>query len=571
MDNITNVYTGNITNVSKHLIKNANQVFANLTSEHKNIIIDNSNYIFDLFSKLINDLHGKNINFHVEKIYFDLDKKNVYDKLIDYYKNCNDIIKINNEKINKKIGNVNLNLKLNFIHQDKKKLAKNIADVFQVYESNLNRLFHKKLSKYALYRVDFKLKKKLVISENLNKHINIHVYYKENEINYSLLNKVVNRIMLMCEMFNFGKTTCYNEFISFNMFEKISISDFLNINNNNLKIDVHCNDNYDIILIMYNLIRKSDLESGLTCVCNNGIFNCFSGFTSHYDDILVVSKNNDMLGLLTHEMCHLFGLDGFKNISYDNTNLKCTEMICNTMASILNAILTYIQFNDMKQKNRNNKIRLSIKNSISNIVNIKTYIALEIIHSINQFCRLLFTLKIEFQDLKNIFKKINYDNISNLPEYIICRAFFLFNFKKINDILCFNLENKNENKLHFQNLFFRDYVNNELILCNYNYKNMLFNKTFIKNNKTDDLSKDCSEKMSKLQSYIHDCFLNKIKLNNVSILDFLNQFYNINYSLIHKNIDKSIEEKLIQKVDDIKSCSSLKNIIMEYYVLDFGK
>lgn len=179
------------------------------------------------------------------------------------------------------------------------------------------------------------------------------------------------------------------------------------------------NNLYDFtyIFYLYNNVRRADMnksgEKYLNCLHNSSmrIFNTSSGLTNMKDKVVLVSRTEDCLGLLTHEMLHACNDYNFEsNLICHGLEINLTEAYVNMYASILNAYLTCSENDDN--------------------INIKQYIILELIHSIIHFNKLAIISGYNIFSLLDPTCDINFYQDAYMYEYIIGKMLLFLNFSK---------------------------------------------------------------------------------------------------------------------------------------------
>ena len=147
-------------------------------------------------------------------------------------------------------------------------------------------------------------------------------------------------------------------------------------------------------------------------------FNTSSGVTLFRKNKIIVSRTEDCIGLLTHEVlhaCDIINVDISMNVHGIDVNF--TEGYINMFASILNAYLTNIEYN-----------------SQSNLL--EKLIMIELIHSIIHSSKLLRISGYSMEEILDINNNVDWYQDAFLYEYIIVKMLLFINFEHM-------LENKN--------------------------------------------------------------------------------------------------------------------------------
>lgn len=273
-----------------------------------------------------------------------------------------------------------------------------------------------------------KLKRHYVYSikiQQINININIYTYDNdEEEIN----KKIIDRIFTMIESF----------------YDRINIKEIV--------FYILLFDAPRVITKEYeNTPKEFEIFSKLS------LFNCINGWFKKYENCyeIVVTRKNNCLGLLTHELCHLCQLDygGYitfhqwysyhlKNIS--NNPGKFTEGINNAISTIIHSL-----FLNLEHNNNYNYLYAEIKHSYKLCQKIIKYF--------------------KCSSLNELLNKKIYNQTSQIFEYMFLRYIYLKNL----DIL-FHLKYDKINNIFYNKTDMNKYYNTYIILLeneNYNIVN----------------------------------------------------------------------------------------------------
>ena len=228
-----------------------------------------------------------------------------------------------------------------------------------------------------------------------NKKKVIVTIYHNNEDNPTILKKNIDKIMV--RLYNLfilykDKHTQENMF-SFNLLE------------------------YEYIFYLYNNPRRVNRNmSGKEYLqsINNSHTKCFntaSGVTELRKQIIRTSRIEDCLGLLTHEVLHGCGLINIRDSELISHGIKVnfTEAFVNMFAAILHVYLTCIEYNTME--------------------NIRDYLLIELIHSINHTIKYCIVQDISITSLFQTKQTLHQDVY--MYEYIVVKMLLFINFKDI--------------------------------------------------------------------------------------------------------------------------------------------
>lgn len=195
---------------------------------------------------------------------------------------------------------------------------------------------------------------------------------------------------------------------------------------------------YEFIILLYELPRiiPCSFKKGrneINTIGELGLFNCTNGYFQHQGDkkFIVVTRYNDCMGLIIHELCHALKLDvgayntfeqwkDFYNKKFNGKAGHFTEGINNATASIIHCMLLSINYNKNFYEIFN-KEKEYVYNSCCKLI--KFYIK-----DINK-------KEYTIDDLNGI-----YTQIGQMFEYNILRYIYLnhcdnfYNFKNINNL-----------------------------------------------------------------------------------------------------------------------------------------
>ena len=224
---------------------------------------------------------------------------------------------------------------------------------------------------------------------------------------------------------------------------------------------------YNITLLLYNAPRYINKKYDMEYFYEENIFNCACGWYNENKNEVIVSRLNGLLGLLTHELCHLSHLD-FGNYNLFKEYEKLFNSFSNSNAGyfiegINNAISTLIHC-----------IFLSLEEN----KNIKEFLINEYKHSLNQCKLLLFYY--DCKDFKELLKTKKYKQNGQVFEYVFLKHIYLSNFN-----ILYHLDNNFKNKFNEN-----DYYN-------------LFLQYFYKFNIINDLNKNLKNKNLNMEYYFY--------------------------------------------------------------------
>lgn len=289
--------------------------------------------------------------------------------------------------------NVNIKPRINItsFNPQKEKITPNI-DIAGLYTKHhyVNRAY-KTLSRLCI--IDF---------DDLGYNVRIKIYYTDKLFNDKyIIQEIICRVYTMLYLFE----------------------------NNNI--------NYEIIMLLYKLPRIipctyiSSVEE-INDITPKGYFNCTNGYYQYQGDkkFILVTRYNDSMGLLIHELCHAVGIDiggydtfakwkSYYNIHFNGKAGYFTEGINNANASIIHSMFLSIKYN----------------------VDFNVLINNECDYVYNQCCKLV---SYYFKDNKQYHTISDLYNIytqnGQMFEYNILRYIYLsnrdklYNFKNIKDV-----------------------------------------------------------------------------------------------------------------------------------------
>lgn len=227
-------------------------------------------------------------------------------------------------------------------------------------------------------------------------------------------------------------------------------------------------DSFKIHFILYPVGRSTykqvknidDLDKEMEMVKRNGCYNCSSGYTMFYVDYntnnttMMVSRVSEALGLFTHELGHLLGMDLEIPIENDSTKtisgvyggrvltddqleklnklnlpvdmeVNMTESLCNTNTTFIHSIC--------------NAIELADKVDTNNYKLFEELFKIEILYAIYHSAKILYWLNYnDFDSFFNGKSDIVYKQKAYLFEYTIVRSFMLMIYPKLFDIMSYD-------------------------------------------------------------------------------------------------------------------------------------
>ena len=226
-------------------------------------------------------------------------------------------------------------------------------------------------------------KMNLYILEIGDKKIKIYIYYNSND-NEDILKQNIHKIM----------TRLYNLHILY----KMDILDYEFYLYNNPR-----RANKDMYGKKYlNALYKSSMK----------YFNTCCGVTAFRKNKVIVSRTEDCIGLLTHEVLHVAGLINIdSNMMIHGIEINFTEAFVNMFASIVNVYLTVFEYNMTKD-------------------NLHKLLLIELIHSILHSIKLARISGYSLHQLMNT-DNLNWYQEAYLYEYIIIKMCLFINFNDI--------------------------------------------------------------------------------------------------------------------------------------------
>jgi hypothetical protein len=276
----------------------------------------------------------------------------------------------------------------------------NKVNIDNIYGIDTSDEIKKKMNQESLYHLTFDFGK-----GDKNIPITIYSNNKDNNIiNTININKIMTRLYNLFTLYKYKNTSNYD----LSMYNYIFY-----IYNNPRRANKE--------ILSKNLSSKEYLQklnqSSLKC------FNTSSGITSFNKRCIIVSRTEDILGLLTHEILHGCGFINIeKSILIHNISLNFTEMIVNMFAAIVNTYLLCIELNKPKL--------------------LSCFLLIELIHSINHSIKYSILQKQSILTILNPNSKITLYQNANIYEYIVGKMIFFIFFNKI-------IKNK-----EFSNIFF---------------------------------------------------------------------------------------------------------------------
>jgi hypothetical protein len=226
-------------------------------------------------------------------------------------------------------------------------------------------------------------------------------------------------------------------------------------------------DHFDIHFILYPLGRTSTMHmvepDDINKLSNKGCYNASSGYTILHifnnkninsNKTMMISRIPEALGLLTHELGHLFGIDfevpiknkntttisgvvGRKNITESHINKleklpidkidpNFTEAICNTNTTLIHTMCNAIELGILSKE-------------FNNFNMFKHLFYVEILYSIYHSAKILYWLGYDnFDAFFNNNSKIQYVQKACLFEYSIIRSFMLLLYPVLFDSMLVN-------------------------------------------------------------------------------------------------------------------------------------
>lgn len=273
----------------------------------------------------------------------------------------------------------------------------NKVNINNIYGIDTSDEIKKKMNLESLYHFTFDFGKGC-------KNIPITIYTSDKDNNTININKIMTRLYNLFTLYKNKNTSNYD----------LSLYNYIFYIYNNPR-----RANKDIFsqkLSSKDYLQKIN-QSSLKC------FNTSSGITSFNKMYIIVSRTEDILGLLTHEILHGCGFINIdKSTTIHNISINFTEMIVNMFAAIVNTYLLCIELNKPKL--------------------LSCFLLIELIHSINHSIKYSILQKQSILTILNPNSKITLYQNASIYEYIVGKMIFFIFFNKIN-----------KNK-EFSNIFF---------------------------------------------------------------------------------------------------------------------
>jgi len=308
--------------------------------------------------------------------------------------------------------------------EDKNKLNKIVDNIIKIVDSDIDIT---------------KLKKDMLINDNINININISVpfYILISSTLVDMMKEIIPSIDVSPKIRS--KMNCLDIYcLSYKNYKvKIKIYRMQDIDMmENIRLimirlynlfllyhdDMNKMDEYIYTFYLYNNVRRANINKNgkeyLKKLHNSSMrtFNTSSGMTNTKLKILIVSRIEDCLGLLTHEVLHASNKYNFdSDITIHGIEINITEAFVNMLASVINAYLTCYENRDTC---------------------IKQYIMVELIHSIIHCIKLSKISGYSLSVLLDPTQDINWYQDAYIYEYIIGKMLLFLNFKK--NIKCIN-------------------------------------------------------------------------------------------------------------------------------------
>ena len=263
---------------------------------------------------------------------------------------------------------------------------------------------------------------------------------------------------------------------------------------------------YSYYFYLYNNVRRANRnKSGKDYIdelhkSSMKCFNSSSGVTEFDNMTIRVTRTEDFLGLLTHEILHACSLIyvNIDSLNIHTIKVNMNEAYVNMFAAIVNCYLTCIE---------------------NNINNVKKYILIEVIHSINHAIKFARIENYNIMDILNIDKGITLHQSASMYEYIVGKMILLLNFKEM----------VNSNKEFGNMIMSLDRPWSPSL----NIYNSVIEKQFIKFNNLLYYGKLIS-KIDKL----HSLYLEKYEENNMVCGRMIMSYYAIDTMIIDGSVNK---------------------------------
>ncbi len=227
--------------------------------------------------------------------------------------------------------------------------------------------------------------------------------------------------------------------------------------------------NYEIVMLLYELPRLipykfNKARNEINIVGELGYFNCTNGYYNRQPDkkFILITRFNDSMGLLIHELCHATGLDigayetfnewqTYYNNKFNGKSGFFTEGINNANATIIHSMLLSIKYN----------------------IDFYEIFDSEVKYVYDECCKLIsFYIKDPSQNIVTIHDLVGiYTQDGQMLEYNILRYVYLYycnilyNFKNINQLTKKEKEMINNKKL-------KGFCHNIMFINPNNKKNM---------------------------------------------------------------------------------------------------
>ena len=298
--------------------------------------------------------------------------------------------------------------------EDKNKLNKIVDNIIKIVDSDIDIT---------------KLKKEMLINDNIN--IIFPFYILISSILLDMMNEFIPSIDVSPKIRS--KMNCLDIYsLSYKNYKvKIKIYRMHNIDMmENIRIimirlynllllyqdDINKMEEYTYTFYLYNNVRRANINKNgkeyLKKLHNSSMrtFNTSSGMTNTKLKILIVSRIEDCVGLLTHEVLHASNKYNFdSDINIHGIEINITEAYVNMLAAVINAYLTCYENRDTC---------------------IKQYIMVELIHSIIHCIKLSKISGYSLSVLLDPTQDINWYQDAYIYEYIIGKMLLFLNFKK---------------------------------------------------------------------------------------------------------------------------------------------
>jgi hypothetical protein len=272
-----------------------------------------------------------------------------------------------------------------------------LRNIFRDFDKSFNNVIDSK------FQMDIsKMEGKLSIGLNVNKDIiKLHFLYGNTDDIFGYISAIVHAINTFCHLFTFN-------------YDGLNIYVCLDNNRRNLSFPKHYNNYNDIFEHLHRLSSAFGI----------------SGVTQRSEKKIILTKSEEIIKLLYHELAHFVGLDerliGIKSNLYldiDKTYLNISESYIELLSVILNSMYQTIH--------------------ISGIIKMDRYLLLEKILQIEFYYSIfLSSIILKFygynkDTFRNFFQRHNKKNNSPIPiwEYIILRSQLFCNINKISILI----------------------------------------------------------------------------------------------------------------------------------------